>query len=366
MKTVLLTGGTGFIGSHVVEAILKQTDWNLTLLDRFDATSTPHRIAQILEGHDEWRSRISFVYWDLKAPINDFTKNKIGVPNYVLHLAASTHVDRSITDPTMFVMDNVVGTLNLLEWAKNAKEATSDWKFNEDGATKDYRKIEKFNYFSTDEVMGSAAEGVNYKETDTPRPENPYAAAKLGGEALAHAFACTYSMPIFITRTMNVFGERQHPEKFIPMSIAKINKGEINTIHANKDLTKAGSRYYIHARNVANALIFLLQSNQPMLNKENRTEGIYNIVGEKELDNLQMVQLLAQYVNEWQTANSKTLTPLAYNLVDFHSSRPGHDLRYALDGAKLKAAGFDYPKTLEESMKKMVEWYLTHPEWLMA
>lgn len=351
MKTVLLTGGTGFIGSHVVEAILKQTDWTITLLDRFDETSTPHRITD-MECYEANKQRIKFVFWDLKAPINSFTAQKMGFPNYVLHLAASTHVDRSITDPTMFVMDNVVGTLNLLEWAKGCELWQSN--INEPGHPTKIGGIEKFNYFSTDEVMGSAPEGINYKETDMARPENPYAAAKLGGEALCQAFACTYTMPIFITRTMNVCGERQHPEKFIPMSIRKIRDGETNIIHANKDLTKAGSRYYIHARNVASALIFLLQSDEPMLSKENRNVGIYNIVGEKELDNKQMVELLASFVGK----------PAITEMVDFHSSRPGHDLRYALDGSKLKSLGFDYPKTLEESMKKMVGWYLAHPEWL--
>jgi dTDP-glucose 4,6-dehydratase len=357
IKSVLMTGGCGFIGSHVVEAILKTTDWNIILLDRFDATSTPHRIASLLEHHDPWRSRIEVVYWDLKSPINSFTAQKIGVPNYVLHLAASTHVDRSIADPMMFVMDNVVGTLNLLEWANNVQQQNTGTN----------RTIEKINYFSTDEVMGSASEGVNYKETDMARPENPYAAAKLGGEALAQAFACTYSMPIFITRTMNVFGERQHPEKFIPMSIDKIRHQQNNILHANKELTKTGTRFYIHARNVANALLFLLQSNDTeLLTKQDRTKGIYNIVGEKEISNLELVQMLADYVHQWQQKNNIPQTALIYELVDFHSSRPGHDLRYALDGSKLKTLGFNYSHTLEQSMQKMVEWYLDHPQWLQS
>jgi len=275
---------------------------------------------------------------DLKAPINNFTAQKLGVPNYVLHLAASTHVDRSIEDPELFVMDNVVGTLHLLQWALSQPSGEG---------------FEKFNYFSTDEVMGSAPEGGNYEETDMTRPENPYAASKLGAEALCHAFACTYGMPIFITRTMNVLGERQHPEKFIPMCIRKIRDGEEITVHANKDLTKSGTRFYIHARNVAAALLFLLEKGE-LLSKEDRCKGIYNIVGEKEISNEDMVKLIAGFVGKEPK----------YELVDFHSSRPGHDLRYALDGTKLKNMGFDFPKTLEESLKKTVEWYLQHDEWL--
>ena len=334
MKSILITGGTGFIGSHIIEHILKTTDWNVVILDRLDSTSTPHRLMDI-DVWEEQKHRVKFTYWNLQAPINQYTAERLGKPEYVLHLAASTHVDRSITDPTMFVMDNVVGTLNLLEWART----------NEN--------LQKFNYFSTDEVLGSAPEGVNYKETDMPRPENPYAAAKLGGEALAQSYACTWKMPIFITRTMNVYGERQHHEKFIPLSINKILNGEEISIHANKDLTKSGSRFYIHARNVASALMFLLENGET-LQKEDREKGIYNIVGEKELSNEEVVLLLAKFVGK----------DAVYKLVDFHSSRPGHDLRYALDGTRLKEAGFDYPKTLEESMQKMVEWYIAHKEWL--
>jgi dTDP-glucose 4,6-dehydratase len=360
VKKILVTGGTGFIGSHVIEAILKNTDWEVTVLDRLDSTSTPRRLTDMEGWNDKgYKDRVKFVCWDLKAPINSFVVHELGEPNYVLHLAASTHVDRSITDPELFVMDNVLGTLHLLQWAKTLINHVVE----SDGSLTVVGPLEKFNYFSTDEVLGSAPEGVNYKETDMTRPENPYAAAKLGGEALAHAFACTYSMPIFITRTMNVMGERQHPEKFIPMSIRKIRDGEKNILHANKDLTKTGTRFYIHARNVASALLFLLQSCE-LLKKEDRTKGIYNIVGEKELSNLEVVRLLARFVNEWQIAHGQEVKPLIYELVDFHSSRPGHDLRYALDGTKLKDAGFDYPKTLEESMKKMVDWELEHTEWL--
>lgn len=334
MKHVLITGGAGFIGSHVVESILKNTNWFITLIDRLDTTSTLHRLSDM----DVWaanKHRVHFVYCDLKSPVNGFVAAKLGKPEYVLHLAASTHVDRSITDPELFVMDNVVATLNLLQWARTNTS------------------LVKFNYFSTDEVMGSAAEGVNYKETDMPRPENPYAAAKLGGEALAHAFACTYSMPIFITRTMNVYGERQHPEKFIPMVIGKINAGHRIQVHADKALQKSGTRYYIHARNIAAALLHLLEHGE-LLQKEDRLKGIYNIVGEREISNEDMVKLIGKFIG---------IVPF-YTLVDFHSSRPGHDLRYALDGTKLLNSGFDYPKTLEQSLEKTIRWFLQHPEWL--
>jgi dTDP-D-glucose 4,6-dehydratase len=147
--------------------------------------------------------------------------------------------------------------------------------------------------------------------------------------------------------TMNVFGERQHPEKFIPKVIKCVLQQEEVTIHANADRTQAGSRFYIHARNVAEALLFLLDHHQ--------AGDKYNIVGEKEVDNLTLAQFIAGVIGK----------PLRYQMVDFHSSRPGHDLRYALDGTKLKDMGFDYPKSFEQSLEKTVLWYLEHPEWLL-
>jgi len=146
---------------------------------------------------------------------------------------------------------------------------------------------------------------------------------------------------------MNVFGERQHPEKFIPLCIRKILKGETITIHSNKTRTQAGKRHYIHARNVCKALLFLTNNSSSPGNK-------YNIVGEKEVDNLEMARMIARTIKQ----------PLLYEMVDFHSSRPGHDLRYALDGTKLKSLGFEYSKSFEKSLEKTVHWYLKHKNWL--
>jgi dTDP-glucose 4,6-dehydratase len=145
---------------------------------------------------------------------------------------------------------------------------------------------------------------------------------------------------------MNVFGERQHPEKFIPMSIKKILNGETVIIHSNKDKTKAGSRFYIHARNVAAALDFIL--------KNGKTQDKYNIVGEKEVDNLELVKFIASVLGK----------ELKYEMVDFHSSRPGHDLRYALDGTKMKEMGWELPVTFEQSMRKTILWTLKNDRWM--
>jgi dTDP-glucose 4,6-dehydratase len=259
---------------------------------------------------------------------NEILCTMLGKPDTVLHIGAGSHVDRSIEDPLSFVMDNVVGTCNILNYARRLNN------------------LKNFVYFSTDEVFGPAPEGVNYKEWDRYQSGNPYSATKAGGEELCLAFENTYKMPIMVSHCMNIFGERQHPEKFIPSCIRKIQRGEKIIIHANSSLTKAGSRFYIHAQNVCSGVDFIL--------KNGKTGDKYNIVGEKEIDNLSLAQMIAKIMDK----------PLNYELVDFHSSRPGHDLRYALDGTKLMEMGWVLPANLEQSMANVVDWSLKNPEWI--
>jgi dTDP-glucose 4,6-dehydratase len=326
---VLITGGAGFIGHHLVEHILKNTNWEIVILDRLDISGCLERLRD-LDIWEKEKSRVKFIWWDLKAGLNGFVAGDIGEVDYILHLAASTHVDRSISDPISFVMDNVVGTANILEFARKQSS------------------LKSFLYFSTDEVFGPAPAGVAYKENDRYNSGNPYAASKAGGEELALSYSNTYGLPVIITHTMNVFGERQHPEKFIPLVIQKVLDGRNVLIHANKNCTKSGSRYWIHARNVAGAIFFLLKRANPCCGQK------FNIVGEREVDNLEMAQFIAKVLGK----------PLNYEMVDFHSSRPGHDLRYALDGSKMAVLGWKLPFSFEESLTKTIKWTVDHPQWL--
>jgi len=316
---ILITGGCGFVGHHCVEAVLKNTDWEILALDRLDISGSLEKLRDI-EIWEKEKHRVKFVWWDLKSELNDYVKKDIGEVDYIWHLAAASHVDRSIADPLSFVMDNVVGTVNLLNFARQLKN------------------LQMMIYFSTDEVFGPAPEGVLYKEWDRYRSGNPYAATKAGAEELCVAFHNTYKLPVLITHTMNIFGERQHPEKFIPLVIKKILKGETVIVHADKTKTKPGSRFWIHARNVCNALFFLIEKGQ--------IGDKYNIVGEKELNNLELAQFIAKVLGK----------ELKYEMVNWHASRPGHDLRYSLDGTKLKEMGFVLPKTFEESLEKTIKW----------
>ena len=264
----------------------------------------------------------------LRRAFNSQLVAQLGSHDWIVHMAAATHVDRSIDDPMSFVLDNVVATCNLLDYARQVG-------------------CKGFLYFSTDEVFGPAPPGVRYKEDDRYHSTNPYAATKAGAEELCVAYHNTYKLPVIITHTMNVFGQRQHPEKFIPSTIVKVRDRKNVTIHADATRTKAGSRFYIHAQAVADAVCFLFDNG--------KAGEKYNIVGQREVDNLELATLIAKFIG----------APLSYEMVDFHSSRPGHDLRYALDGTKMAEMGWVPPRSFEDSLMETVRWTLIHPHWLV-
>jgi len=335
-----VTGGAGFVAHHVIEKILRETDWNVVSLDRLDFSGNLNRLHDMAQdlGPDV-RKRLRVVFHDLRAELNPLVQRECGDVNYVLHLAAGSHVDRSIEYPMEFVWDNVVGTGHILEFARKLPN------------------LERFIYFSTDEVFGPAPVGVNYEERARYNSGNPYSATKAGGEELAVAFENTYNMPIFVTHTMNVFGQRQHPEKFIPMCIRKINDGDTITIHSDASKTIPGSRHYIHAADVADAMLFLL--NLDPTTKFARDYGDakcpkFNLVGKEEINNLDLANIIAR-------AQGK---PLNYEMVDFHSSRPGHDLRYSLSGDYMRSLGWEPKIALSERITQVVEWTLANERWL--
>lgn len=329
MGKALITGGSGFIGHHLIEHMLSTTDLEIVCLDRLDLSGNLSRLHEVVSsGGSDWNSRVRFVFHDLKSEVNPFISNDIGEVNYILHLAAGSHVDRSIEDPMSFVMDNVVGTTNLLNYARSLDS------------------LDLFINFSTDEVFGPAPEGIKYKEWDRYDSTNPYSASKAGAEEMCLAFANTYSIPLIVTHCMNVFGERQHPEKFIPLCINKCLTGEKLYIHASAE-GQPGKRHYIHARNTSAAVTFLMNGKWEQREK-------YNIVGEKELDNLELALMISDILGK----------PLNYELLDFHSSRPGHDLRYALDGSKMSDLGWSLPVDFESSLEKCVNWTVNNNRWL--
>ena len=339
MKKVLITGGAGFIAHHIIAHIIKNTDWDIVTLDRLDLSGNLNRLHEILyEFSAKDKKRLKVVFHDLKAEINSQIKSELGTPDMILHLAAASHVDRSIIYPMEFVLDNVVGTVNLLDFARSLKN------------------LEKFVYFSTDEIFGNAPEGVSYKEYDRYNSTNPYSASKASAEEFCVAYENTYKLPIIITHTMNVFGERQHPEKFIPMTIQRVRDSEKVFIHANKEKTKAGSRHYIHAQDVADGLMFILGL------KNYKHEGDFgnakcpkfNLVGPEEINNLDLAQKIAEVQKK----------ELIYELIDNHSSIPGHDLRYSLSPNLLKSLGWEPKIILSKRIEEVVDWSLKNKRWL--
>lgn len=331
---LLLTGASGFIGSHILEHVLTNTDWSVVCICSWKHKGTPERIMTVLDGHPEWQSRVEIITHDLESPLTEWTKKRLGRINYVINAAAQSHVDRSITDPVPFVTNNVNVALTMLELAREIKP-------------------EVFIQVSTDEVYGVAPIGTTHPEWDPILPSNPYAASKACQEAIAISYWRTYGVPLIITNTMNNFGETQDPEKFISKTIRAVEKGEPVTVHGRPGLI--GSRFYLHARNHADALLFLILKGSPLkYSEENLFPERYNIVGDEEVDNLTMARTIAEIMGK----------VLKYELVDFHSSRPGHDLRYGLDGTKIANLGWKPPVGFLESLKRYISWTLRNRFWI--
>ena len=337
-QKILITGGAGFIAHHLIDEILSKTDWKIITLDRLDFSGNLNRLNEVVSSYPtDIQKRVTVIHHDLKAELNQEIISSIGKVNYICHLAAGSHVDRSISHPLEFVMDNVVGTAHILDYARKQDN------------------LDQFVYFSTDEVFGPAPKGINFKENDRYNSTNPYSATKAGGEELVVAYENTYGLPAFITHTMNVFGERQNVEKYIPMVIKKVRDGNEVTVHADSNKKIPGSRHYIHAKDVADALLFLLNYDLSKFKPDETGAKCqkFNIVGKNEINNLELAEFIASVQQK----------PLNYQLVDFHSSRPGHDLRYALDGTKMLKMGWE-PQSAFDRLEYVINWTLKNDRWL--
>lgn len=331
-RRVLLTGAAGFLGSHALRHLLTHTDWHLVCPVSFAHKGLPERIVGQID-QDAWWDRISVVTCDLACPINDTTAARFGHLDYIINYASQSHVDRSIADPAPFVTNNINLMVNLLEYARSLP-------------------LGLFVQISTDEVYGSPPVGTANREWDPTIPSNPYSASKAAQEALAISYWRTYHLPLTIVNCMNLIGEMQDPEKFVPNTIGKILRGEMVDVHASPDGV-IGSRHYLHARNLADAVLFLIRRGQTARYPQADRPDRWNVVGEREVTNLEMAQLIATMLGH----------ELRYQLVDFHTHRPGHDLRYALDGTKLADTGWAMPLPLEDSLRTLVKWTVEHPLW---
>jgi|TARA_Y100000389_G_scaffold14903_1_gene13179 dTDP-glucose 4,6-dehydratase len=328
-KNILITGGCGFIGHHFVEHIIINTDWNIYIIDKLSYASMGlKRLKDEVFQNAIKSNRLKIFTWDLINEISVGLFKEINNTNIIVHMAAETHVDNSIEEPVKCIQNNIMSTVTMLEFARKLTN------------------LETFFYFSTDEVYGPALNDKMYKEDERHNPTNPYSASKSGAEQICVSYRNTYNIPIIRINVMNAFGERQHVEKFIPKVIKSVLNGDKVYIHSYPDKKTSGTRYYIHSRNIAEAVLFLLK-------KGNIGES-YNLTGEQEISNLEMAQMISKVIGK----------PLNYELVDFHSSRPGHDLRYGLDGNKMYSMGWKLPIDFQKSLENMIKWTLKNQEWL--
>lgn len=332
---VLVTGASGFVGTHMLAHLLANTDWEVIGVDSFRHKGKSDRIRDLFTAHPDYKKRLKIIMCDLRAPISEQTDYEFGKVDYVLNIASESHVDRSISHPREFIENNSGLMLTMLEWLRKHPE------------------VKSFIQTSTDEVFGPA-ETVDHPEGDPHKPSNPYAASKAAQEDLCYAYWRTYKLPIIITNTMNMIGSLQETEKYLPKIIKYIKEEKTIPVHSSSEGIP-GSRYYLHVRNQCDAQLFLLKNQKPTLYPADDIDR-FNIVSDDEIDNLDMLERVAKAMD---------VSDYNYELVDFHSERPGHDRRYGLDGNKMKKLGWKPPVPISQSLPETVRWYLDRPEWLL-
>jgi dTDP-glucose 4,6-dehydratase len=327
---LLVTGGAGFIGSELVRAILARRDGTrITVLDKLTYAGNLANLAAV-EQDPEQASRFSFVLGDIADPTAVAPLAERA--DAVLNVAAETHVDRSILDPEAFLRTGVIGVHVLLEAVlREANRARAGER----------RLAPRFLQVSTDEVYGDIPDGRS-TETDGLAPRSPYAAAKAAGELLVRAYHVTYGLDIVITRGSNTYGPHQHPEKLIPLFTTNALAGERLPMYGDG----MQIRDWLHVSDHASAIEFVL--------RHGVSGEAYNVAGGTELPNRDVIgRLLAAAGRDW-------------SLVRTVPDRPGHDRRYAMDGKKLAALGWQPRVTFDEGLPATVAWYRDHPDWVAS
>ncbi len=313
MKNLLVTGGSGFIGSNFIRHMLgKYPDYKIINLDKLTYAGNPDNLKDV--GNNP---NYSFVCGDICDP--DVVNKVIQMVDHVVHFAAESHVDRSIEDGSVFVKTNVLGTYTLLESALN-------------------HNIKRFVHISTDEVYGSILNG-SFKETDILTPSSPYSSSKAGSDLLAQSYHITHDLPVIITRCTNNFGPYQYPEKLIPLFVTNLVDNKKVPVYG----TGQNVRDWIHVLDHCMAVDFVLHNGD--------IGEIYNVGGGAEETNLEITQKLLEILGKNDS------------MIEYVEDRLGHDLRYSLDCSKLMEMGWAPEYDFEDGLKETAKWYVDNRWW---
>ncbi len=331
MKKIIITGGAGFIGSHVVRRFVnKYPDYQIINLDALTYAGNLENLKDVSD-----KKNYRFVKGDITD--SEFISHLISEekPDGIIHLAAESHVDRSITNPMEFIMTNIVGTVNLLNAARSC------WNNNYEG--------KRFYHISTDEVYGSLGDEGFFTEETSYDPQSPYSASKASSDHLVRAYCNTYKLPVVLSNCSNNYGPNQFPEKLIPLII--------NNIENSKPLPVYGKglniRDWLYVEDHAAAIDLIFH--------EGVNGQTYNIGGNNEWKNIDIVLKTCQIMDRKRGLPEGT----SEKLITYVTDRAGHDLRYAIDASKLKKElGWEPSLQFEEGIEKTIDWYLANKEWM--